>query len=183
MKDHIFPLVSILLAGGILFTYVGPTWSGPIKETKAAIEINKDALVSAEEYADRQKALMSERSAIDPENLKKLSIFLPRSVDNVGLILDVNALAARSGVILTGIDVVGENPTAADEDASGSNLEDRIGSVNMDLSAIGSLNVFHTFLNGIEKSGRLLDVRDIKVTGSDTGVYTYQMTVRLYWLR
>jgi hypothetical protein len=40
-----------------------------------------------------------------------------------------------------------------------------------------------TFLTGIEKSARLLDVQDILVTGSDTGVYTYQMTMRLYWLR
>ena len=36
---------------------------------------------------------------------------------------------------------------------------------------------------GIEKSLRLLDVQDLVVKGSDTGVYTYQMHIRFYWLR
>ncbi|MBI2025438.1 hypothetical protein HYT04_01465 [Candidatus Kaiserbacteria bacterium] len=58
-----------------------------------------------------------------------------------------------------------------------------IGSVDLSLSAIGTYSSLQAFLVGIENSARLIDVRDIVVKGSDTGVYTYQMTLRLYWLR
>jgi len=55
--------------------------------------------------------------------------------------------------------------------------------VDLSLSAIGTYTALQNFLRGVEKSVRLLDIKDIVVKGSDTGVYTYQMKLRLYWLR
>ena len=56
-------------------------------------------------------------------------------------------------------------------------------SADLSLSAIGTYSALQAFLAGIEKSARLLDVRNIVVNGSDTGVYSYKVTIRLYWLR
>jgi hypothetical protein len=55
--------------------------------------------------------------------------------------------------------------------------------VNLNLSALGTFAAFQNFLIGIERSARILDISDIVVKGSDTGVYSYQMVIRLYWLR
>ncbi len=191
MNSRILPSLALMLAVGIFFGYIKPAWSGPLAETKAAIKTNEQALAAADEYKAKQNTLASARNAIDPENLAKISTFLPDSVDNVGLILDINALAARSGLSLSNIDVVAN-------DASGTKINTKapasasalpvartnlIGSVDLSLSAIGSYTALQSFLAGVERSARLLDVRDIVVKGSDTGVYTYQMTLRLYWLR
>ena len=191
MNSRILPSLALMLAVGIFFGYIKPAWSGPIAETKAAIKTNEQALAAADEYKAKQNTLASARNAIDPENLARISTFLPDSVDNVGLILDINALAARSGLSLSNIDVVAN-------DASGAKINTKapasagalpvartnlIGSVDLSLSAIGSYTALQSFLMGVERSARLLDVRDIVVKGSDTGVYNYQMTLRLYWLR
>ena len=106
MNDRILPLIALLVAAGIFFAYVSPTWSGPVAETKEAIAFNDQALAAANRYAAQQNMLASSRNAIDPANLERLAVFLPDSVDNVGLILDLNALAARSGFSLSNIDVV-----------------------------------------------------------------------------
>jgi hypothetical protein len=109
---------------------------------------------------------------------------LPDSVDNVGLILDLNALAARSGLSLSNIDVT--KNAAASSDASGALPVARVnptGSIDLSLSAVGTYAALQTFLVGIEKSIRLIDVQDIVVKGSDTGLYTFQMKLRIYWLR
>lgn len=185
MNNRILPFIALFAAIGIFFFYIRPTWSGSIAAVKSAIALDIQALVAADQYATQQNTLASARNAIDPEHLTRLSTFLPDSVDNVGLILDLNALAARSGLSLSNIDVTTEvGPSAASAGqglpAAGANP---VGSIDLSLSAIGTYAALQSFLVGVERSARILDVRDVVVRGSDTGVYNYQMSLRLYWLR
>ncbi|MCR4333986.1 MAG: hypothetical protein NUV60_03180 [Patescibacteria group bacterium] len=185
MNTRILPLGALLVAAGILFVYVGPTWSGSIAATKASIAFDDQALAAANQYAKQQNQLASERNNIDPTNLERLTSFLPNSVDNVGLILDLNALAARSGLSLSNIDVIsgtanGNSSATQTLPVAGSTP---VGSVDLSLSAIGTYAALQAFIIGTERSARLLDVRFIDVDGSDTGIYSYRMTLRLYWLR
>ncbi|MBI5405785.1 hypothetical protein HY972_01995 [Candidatus Kaiserbacteria bacterium] len=186
MNSRILPLIAFFVAIGILFGYASPTWSGSIAATKAAIAADDEALAAAREYAAKQSELAAARSAIDPQGLVRLSALLPDSVDNVGLILDLNALAARSGLSLANIDVIGSSaPSASDgaSDALSAAGRNPVGSIDLALSAVGTFSALQAFLGGVEKSARLLDIREIVVKGSDTGIYTYQITTRLYWLR
>lgn len=185
MNSRILPLIALAVSAAIFFAYVSPAWSGPIAAAKAAIALDNRALASAEEYARQQNALADARAAIDPESLERIETLLPDSVDNVGLILDVNALAARSGLSLANIDVVpadGATKSGA-PGALPTGATNPVGSINLSLTALGTFSAFQTFIRGIERSARLLDIQDIGVKGSDTGVYAYQVTLRLYWLR
>lgn len=189
MNSKLIPATAFIIAMGIVFAYVGPTWSGPIAETKAAIKADEDALHSSTSYIEQLDQLSKQQSAINQDGLKRLSLFLPDSVDNVRLILDLNTLAARSGVSLSNIDVSANRQ----KDTSGSANVATSGSVpapdseivdsaDLSLTAVGTYSAFKIFLSGLEKSARLLDVRNLAVSGSDTGVYTYQMMIRFYWL-
>lgn len=183
MNSRILPSLSLLFSLGIFFVYVNPTWNDSILATQANIAEADQTLAAATKYTKQQKELTDARNAIDPANLTRLSTFLPDSVNNVGLVLDLNALAARSGLSLANIDVVVNNTSASAQGALSVASANPVGSVNLSLSAIGTYAALKAFLIGIEKSARLLDVRDIVVRGSDTGVYNYQMKIRLYWLR
>lgn len=185
MTSRILPLVALLVAFGIFFAYVNPTWSGSIADAKVKIADNDSALAAAAEYMKKQNALATARDDIAPADLTRLETFLPDSVNNVGLILDLNALAARAGLSFASVDVLASTVgSASDSPAQQATLPaGPIGSVDLSLSAVGTYSALQTFLLGVERSARLLDVREIIVKGSDTGVYTYQMTLRLYWLR
>ncbi|OGG48292.1 hypothetical protein A2678_00230 [Candidatus Kaiserbacteria bacterium RIFCSPHIGHO2_01_FULL_53_31] len=178
MNNRAVALLALFLAAGILFGYTYPMWAGSIADTKAAIERDNQALDAARAYADRQRELMAARDAIDPANLARLTNFLPDSVDNVGLIVDLNALAARSGFSLSSIDV-----SASTVDPYAVPDGNPVGSVELSLSAVGTYGSFQKFLKGVEESERLLDVRDLSITGSNSGMYTYDMSTRFYWLR
>ncbi|MCX6787716.1 MAG: GspMb/PilO family protein [Candidatus Kaiserbacteria bacterium] len=187
ISNRILPLTAFLVALGIFFAYVQPAWSGTIAETKAAIIANDQALAAANSYAVQQNTLASALNTIDSASLARLNVFLPDSVDNVGLILDLTALASRSGLSLSNIDVT-TNITAESASALASGAvpighANPVGSIDLSLSAVGTYAALQTFLTGIEKSQRILDVQDIVVKGSDTSVYTYQMKLRLFWLR
>lgn len=190
MSNRIFAIIALMVAIGIFFVYVSPTWSGPIAAAKASIASDDQALAAAQTYAAQQSQLTAERNQIDPADLARLTTFLPSSVDNVGLILDLNGLAARSGLSLSNINIAA--PSAGSGKTSPAGMPpgaiaaaggNPVGSVDLSLSAVGTYAALKAFLVGVEKSERLLDVRDISINGSDTGVYTYQMTIRIYWLR
>lgn len=183
MNSRVLPALALMISVGIFFAYVKPVWSGPIADTKIAIKDDEQALAAADEYKEKENELASARNAIDQDNLARLSVFLPDSVDNVRLILDINALAARSGLSLANIDVTRNDSGGTGNDALPAARANPVGSADLSLSAIGTYSALHAFLAGIEKSARLLDVRDIVVNGSNTGVYNYQVTIRLYWLR
>lgn len=183
MNSRAVPLLALLIAVVVFFVYVNPTWSGGIADTKAAIAADDQALAAASQYAVEQNQLASQRDAIDPSSLARLAAFLPDSVDNVGLILDLNALAAHSGLALSNIDVMTSQDSPLSAGVLPAGGAGPVGSVDLSLSAVGTYAALVNFLQGIERSRRLLDVRDLTVKGSDTGVYLYQMALRLYWLR
>lgn len=184
MNDRILPAISLIVAAGIFFAYVSPTWGGSIATTQAAIAADDQALAAAAQYTSQQNQLAASRDAIDSTSLSALSTFLPSSVDNVGLILDLNALAARSGLSVANIDVAASSANTSGQSAAlPTAAANPVGSVDLSLSASGTFAALQAFLSGVERSARLLDVRDLVVKGSDTGVYNYQMTIRLYWLR
>lgn len=191
MNNRLLPILVLILALGVFAGYVNPTWTGEVAEIKDAIAANDDAIAAARSYLTREEELLKKRDAMDQNDLAKLSAMLPDGVDNVGLILALNALAARSGLALSNIDV--SQPAAADtanasqgfsaSGGSGFGGITHTGSVDLSLTATGSYEAFQRFLTGVERSERLLDVRSISVQGTNTGLYTYQMTIRFYWLR
>lgn len=182
-NNPLLPIFSLIAAALVFFLYVGPTWRGPIAEAQTAIASDEQALAAAKQYATQQDSLDQAKNAINQSDLDRLTAFLPDSVDNVGIILDLNALAARSSIALSSINV---SLTSGQQGGSSSGIlpsDSDIGSVDLTLSASGTFAALQEFLTGIEKSARILDVRQIAVHGSDIGVYGYQMTIRLYWLR
>ncbi len=191
MSSRILPLFAFAVALAIFFLYVNPMWTGSIATANASIAADNQALVAAQQYSAQQNQLATARDAIDPSNLKALTTLLPDSVDNVGLILDINALAARSGLSVSNIDVVTNssgNTTSSSALANATGAlpagnTNPVNSVDLSLAAVSTFSSFQNFLVGIERSARLLDIHDLVVKGSDTGVYSYQMTMRLYWLR
>ncbi|MSU74656.1 hypothetical protein EXS57_02660 [Candidatus Kaiserbacteria bacterium] len=182
MNNNVIPTFALVAAIGIFFFYVYPTWSGSIAAKKVVISFDEKALAAAIAYKAQQNQLADARNAIDPADLARLSAFLPSSVDNVGLILTLNALAARSGLTLSNVDVLTDT-LATKSSNTDTSVTNPVGSVSLALSAVGTYTALQTFLQGVEKSERLLDVRELVVKGSDTGVYTYQMKINLYWLR
>jgi Tfp pilus assembly protein PilO len=188
MMSKIGPIVAFIVALLIFFIYVNPTYTGSIATEQSTITNDNQALAAAAQYSQKQNELISAEKNItanSPDALTRLDKLLPDSVNNVGLILDLDALAAKEGLTLTSINVAAGQLASDTGGATNATAGDSAsyGSVNLTLTASGSYAAFRNFLSSLEHSARLLDVTNLGVAGSDTGVYTYNMTVRLYWLK
>ena len=208
MIQRLFPVVLILVGIGLFFMYTSPTWSGPVAEHKAMIKSYDSALSAAREFQAKEASLELERQALPREGLERLEALLPNNVNNIQLILDLDALAARAGVQLSdfsitegttgetqavqpGAAVGGPGPSVPGgiEDVSmpqsGLQLESTspIDSLEITVTAVGNYTAFRNFLDSAERRLRLLDVVGLTISNDATGVYTYDITFRIYWLR
>lgn len=175
--------LTLLFALGIFFGYVMPTWNGPIAKTKEAIISNDNALEAAKSFSKHETELANARKAMNDVDVSKLERLLPDSINTIGLILDLNALAATSGLTITAVDTTADKPASAGSDVVAFESQSPEDTLTVSLTAVGSYSAFKTFMKGVEMSTRLIDARDINIKGSDTGVYTYELKLRVYWLR
>ncbi len=205
MMSRVLPIVFVLAALGIFFGYIHPTVTGQIASTQKDITEYDRALNAAKRFDEKQAQLASELKALPPDGIKRLEQFLPNNVNNVQLILDLDALASKSGLKITtfsdaqsvtktpsssvdapppmtGAMVPGMN-TGMGGPIGASNTSSSYDSIDITIGATGSYTQLRMFLDNIEASLQPLDLVELRISDSSTGVYTFTMTFRLYWLR
>lgn len=184
MIARIFPFVVILIAVTLFFGYVNPAYTGSVATLQEEIGGYERALAAAQAFAAKENALLAERNAIPAEGITRLEAFLPDGVDNVQLILDLDALATRSGVKLSNFEMDNaEEPGSSAEAGLPLEAQGPVETLSLGVSATGTYEAFRTFLAGVENSLRPLDLASMDISDSDTGVYTYDMLFTIYWLR
>ncbi|KND47019.1 MAG: putative pilO [Parcubacteria bacterium C7867-004] len=190
MNSRIIPIILVIGSIALFALYVHPTYTQSIATLSGEIKGYDAVLASAKRFKEKQSDLSAQKSAIPLDQLARLEAFLPDTVDNVQLILDLNALAARSGVSLSDLDVA--LPEKKDEQIDGSGRisltgQNPIETLEVSLSITGSYGAFRTFLAAAENSLRPLDIVEIVVTdeGAEAaaGTHNYDVTFRIYWLR
>jgi hypothetical protein len=186
MMTRILPFAALVLAAALIFGYIVPTYKNSIVATQAQIKSYENALAAAKGFAAKEADLEKQRASISPENLARLASFLPDGVNNVQLILDIDGLAARSGMTLSNFDIdtksVSNGTAGSDPTAIALQSNNPVDSVNLTLETTGTYTEFRTFLTGIQQSLRPLDITSITVAPGDKGIYKYSLTVRIYWL-
>jgi hypothetical protein len=187
MIQRLIPIVIVIAAIGLFFVYTSPAYTGPVTAARLEVESLNGALKAADAFKERESQLLAERDALPAADLARLEAFLPNNVNNIQLILDLDALASRSGVRLSNFNVGeqasdGSAATTGDESIS---LESTsaVGFIDITLTAEGTYGAFRTFIKATEQSLRMLDLVSLNIEGSSTGVYTYDMTFRIYWLQ
>ncbi len=186
MINRILPILIIVIAIGAFVGYIQPTYSKGVVPLQAQITQYDNTLTAAEDFNRREAELATQRNAIPQDAVARLVAFLPDGVDNIQLILDLNALAGRSGLRLSNFDIKGGDTGTESTPVSGTSPLESASSLveHIDISfvASGTYSQFRTFLDGIERSLRPLDVVQLTITDAPSGIYTYNLTLRIYWL-
>ena len=177
-----FPFLFLLAALAIFFFYIDPTYTGSIAKARAAVASDDAALSAIASYTQKENELLAQKNQISPSDLELVGKLLPASVNNVEAILDLNNLAAASSLALVSVDVSDNAASGSNGGIGGVPAGGPVGSVDLTLSADGTYPAFLNFLASVERSARILDVETLSVRGSPTGVYSYTVRMRLYWL-
>ncbi len=177
-----------------------PLYTGPdgIKFLKAQVASYDAALSNSKALEAERDKLTTKYNSIDPENLRKLSVLLPDSVDNIRLILEIEKIASPYGMALKDIKY---NPAEQDSaTAAGQGKlakakpEDKkdYGAWDLEFSTSGTYANFVPFLKDLEHNLRVVDVSSVDFTSEAGGaalsltspdVYKYSLKIKTYWLK
>lgn len=193
----IFTILGVALAGFVFFFYTKPTYDR-VRTVQTQVAQYDTALTKATELQELKQTLLSRYNAFNPSDIDRLQKFLPDHVDNVRLILDLDSLASRYGLGLQNVDVTGtsgasgrKEQTALGAIAAGSQKYD---SLTLKFTTRGSYDSFVSFMTDLESSLRVVDLvnltvsRDTSAAASSVATpgalsYTYDVTIRTYWLK
>lgn len=157
-----------------------------IKELQAEADRLNAGLEITAELMKLNKELEDKIKSIDQNQLQNLDRFLPDSVDNVQLVLDVNSIAVSSGMKIGGIKIDDTEQKSTDVTIPvASSTEPKVAKLQMTFTVEGSYQTFLGFLDNLSRSLRLLDVLSIKFKADEKGAnfYKYEVTIQTYWLK
>lgn len=219
MTRFLIPILLIIGAGGVFYFLTDPIINsgrtfddsaqkvgGGIKALLAEKESLNKAISDIQSLKGRAQDLEATYQQIAPEQIKKLDVFLPDSVDDIQLIVDVNTIAQKSGMqikdvkINTDLDKTGRTATRPDAMASTSPLVNKpsVTKVGLSFAVIGTYSQMRAFMSDLTRSLRVLDVSRLSfsaqsaTTGTATasssqslvgGQYQYQVDLVTYWLK
>lgn len=187
MNRNITALILIVLAVGVYFTYT----SGQIARLRAIQAENSQysaAIANSVKLIQLRDSVLAQYNDISDTDKARLDKMVPDNVDNVRLIIDISGIASRHGLTAAGI------TTSADSTASGASQGTAapspvagagagLSTVTVSFTVTTTYANFIAFLQDLERSLRILDVTSITLSGSDSGIYTYGVTLNTYWLK
>src|SRR3989338_11599292 len=98
-KSSIIPMLLLVAAVGLFFTFTDPKYQ-EIKNIQAQIATYDTALDNSKNLLKIRDGLLLIYNSISSENLNRLELLLPDTVDNIRLVLDIDTIASRHGIIV-----------------------------------------------------------------------------------
>jgi hypothetical protein len=167
------------IALGVIFTYVQPTFS-KIGTLQEAILQYQEESSKVTQVTGGLNTLVNKVNNIPASDLKALLIYIPDSIDHVAISRDILAISLLSGAYLEGVEYSGilAKNRATEEDDSRTKVEmvEHTFSVNL----VGSYEQTKSFLLMLEQNNYPLEVHDLKMTSTETGIINSDISIVTY---
>lgn len=182
MKSFL-PIILIIIAIGLFFFQIKPLYS-EVKGLRAEAKQYDEALKMADELKEIRVDLAHTLASFPKADTERLDHFLPRRLDTVRIILDIDGIGLRNGIRLNNMKVsVPSQETgkvSAVQSGSGSNYS----TIDISFSFSATYVQGVQFIQDIQRSLRLLDGVSLSVKPSQNNpVFNdFDMTLQTYWI-
>lgn len=198
----IFSISFIIIALGLFLAVINPLY-GEVNQLRTDVSTYNVALNNSTELQKTRDSLINIYKSVKKEDIDRLTHFLPSTINNIGLILEIEKIANLHGMPIGNIrfdtkslenqttTTPTDNIVVAESDPA-DNLP--YGIFPMEFTIEGKYETFVEFLKDLEHNLRLVDIESISfnvpsVTVSPIGgtsnssVYSYTLKVNTYWLK
>ena len=179
------PIIFIIVSIVIFFTFTDPVYK-EVKDLNIKYAQYQDVLDKSEELLRQRKTLQDKYNSFSEDDVSRLKKLLPDTVDNVKLIIDIDEIAKRYGLTIKGVrldDSKVNKSGVKDSVATITAGESRFGIIPMGFSVSADYNTFLNFLEDLEGSLRIVDVTNINLKPGANNIYTFDVSLKTYWLK
>jgi hypothetical protein len=192
--SKIVPIIFLVGSGLMFFFIIDPVYNGKtvatadtpveqlgIKDIRTRKAAYDDVLLRARDLQAKRDGLQAKYRSITQVDKTRLEQLLPDTLDNVRLVLDIDRIAAKSGLRIKNI-AVSDVGNSDKKQISGGD-EKGFGSATITFSISAPYDVFLGFLNDLEDGLRLIDITALSINPKDQKSYDYSVTFKTYWLK
>ena len=183
MGKNVLGILLILMGASIGFFWAYPLWI-EITDIKVERSTVQSTLERVKALARRRDDILAKYNSIAAEDKAKLEEFFPRSPESGLLLLNMDRLTSEAGMLLKKIamedSIEGQTPKVMPKGAEKSGVED----FPLRLSASGSYASLLSFLNGLEKSRRLIEVDALSFDSGKPATkdfYEFTISAHTFW--
>jgi hypothetical protein len=189
---NILAILLIVASVGIFYMLVEPTYQ-EIKVARAEkVEYDK-AMNNSTAVTERKGMLEIKYNEMPPSDVERLEKFLPDSIDNIRLIIEIDKRAQIYNMVLRDTRVAEIHPDASSLEAAlagASGNGSLYGTGELSFTVTGTYEAYVSFVKDLENSLRLIDITAVTVTAKDSVAkdeqpdsYEFKTTIKTYWLK
>lgn len=183
---YIYLLLLIGVSIGVFITIINPRY-------KQAQTLKKDVasfdsrLSTADALKAQREELIKKYDSISKADLDNIKVLLPDTVDNIRLIIQLDALSTKNGLSSLKDVQYDTNSTSSKPEVLQNNIPKPYGEFTMSFSTSGPYKNFLSFISDLEQNLRLVDIVEVKFVqpnnpaGLDSMVYNVKL--KTYWLK
>lgn len=166
--------------------YIAPLY-GEVLALSAEKAQYTDVLAQSVELKTLRDNVQATYNSIPPQNIDQLNKILPDVIDNVGIVTNINAVAAQYGMTVRSVKITAPQSTDRTDVTTVSTQPYKM--TNINFAVKGTYQQFISFLRDLEVNVHLTDVDALSIkspaasaTGSSSGIFEYTVDVRAYSL-
>ena len=161
MNQRLVIILELLVAFGLYFWYIQPTYTGNIQVLHTKISSEHTVAKTMTKYSQKETLLEEKKNNISQFDITRLSKMLPATNGTAHFLLNINALALRSGFTLNKFDI--KNQSDNSQQNTVGKKQKLYDTFILGISGKGTYGSFRQFLDGLERSLRLVDVTSLSI--------------------
>lgn len=174
-------IILLILSAALFYTFTSPQYE-KVKALSVTAGEYRTVLNNISDIAEQRDELLDSYELIPRTEIERLGKVLPGNVDTVQLALDLDTIAARYGISIKNVridDTSINNASLPVLPEYGKPYE----KTTVSFSFISNYANFRKFLADLEKSLRLMNVKEVSFQAADSGLYEHQLSIETYWLK
>lgn len=183
MNRTLFPLLLIIIAVIAFFLWVNPHYAN-VQVLGTQLTQSNNALAQVTELNSVRSSLVDKENSFNQSDLAKLQKLLPDNVDNIRLFLDIQGVASRYGTSIQDISVADQGQTSGATTAAIGPSNKSYGQMVLSFSINISYENLNLFLNDLENSLRLVEIKSLTFTtdNKNPDIYKVSVGINAFWL-
>lgn len=173
--------ILVLISAGLFYTVVMPQYK-KVQVLRAQSAEYENILLDVSSLTEKRDNLLVKYQEMPKQEVDRVNKVLPDNIDTVRLATDFDSIASKYGISIKSIQ------TVVDKDDNSSNIIKSVStktynSVEVSFSFVSTYENFRKFMQDIEKSLRIIDIKSVAFNAGETGLSEYKVTIQTYWLK
>ena len=162
-------------------TFIDPVYTD-VRALKAEVLQFDEALNKSKELQAIRDDLLQRYNTFSGSDLDRIEKLLPDNVDNVRLILDLDGIASKYGILIRNVSINDEVSSSGEEIIVN---QQTFGEIELSFSVTAPYSDFKKLMKDLEQSLRIVDLKrlNFKPKGADSNLLDFNLTITTYWLR